>query len=119
MSNEEIREKQERIDALVTIGDLYGTDSQVYKAASGKSILKKHSDLIAFAQLLPNKTKSMIPLLAMGWDLTKTQRFLDGKITTENSLEDFQNIAIAQGEPAKEPFVAVLGKWTFTASLAE
>lgn len=112
-------EKKEREDALIALGDLYGTDSAIYKAATAKTMLKKHADLLAFVQLTVKKTKAMIPLLGQGWELSKVQRYLDGKITTENSLEDLQNIAIAQGEPTKEDYVVVLGKWTFTARLAE
>lgn len=113
-----LKDKQARAQALAAIGDAYGMDSEVYRKAAGKEILKKPSDLIAFSIMKPKDTKSIIPLLGMGWDLEKAKRYLDGKLTLENSLEDFANIATANGNPEKEAFVFVIGNWTFTVAKA-
>lgn len=108
--------KQARAQALEKIGNTYGVDSDVYRKAAGKEILKTPSDLIAFSLMKAKDTKSIIPLLGMGWGLEKAKRYLDGKMTMENSLEDFVNIATANGKPEAEAFVVVLGNWTFTVS---
>lgn len=110
--------KEARKTALEAIGDAYGLESDVYRKAAGKEILKTPSDLIAFSLMKTKATKSIIPLLGLGWGLEKAKKFLDGKLTTENTIEDFQNIATANGKPAETPFVATIGRWTFTAVLA-
>lgn len=118
-SGKALADKQARAKALTAIGDTYGIDSDVYRKAAGKEILKKPSDLIAFSLMKAKDTKSIIPLLGMGWDLEKAKRYLEGKLTMENSLEDFANIATAKGAPEEEAFVFVIGNWTFTAAKSQ
>lgn len=115
-SGKKLADKQARAKALTAIGDAYGIDSDVYRKAAGKEILKTPSDLIAFSLMKTKETKSIIPLLGMGWGLEKAKRYLDGKLTMENSLEDFANLATANGKPKDEAFVFVIGNWTFTAA---
>lgn len=115
-TGKKLADKQARAQALEAIGNTYGIDTDVYRKAAGKEILKNPSDLIAFSLMKAKDTKSIIPLLGMGWGLEKAKRFLDGKMTMENSLEDFTNIATANGKPKEEAFVVVLGNWTFTVS---
>lgn len=113
-TGKKLAEKQARATALEAIGNTYGVDSDVYRRAAGKEILKTPSDLIAFSLMKAKDTKSIIPLLGMGWGLEKAKRYLDGKMTLENSLEEFANMATANGKPKDEAYVVVLGEWTFT-----
>lgn len=115
-TGKKLADKQARSQALEAIGNTYGIDTDVYRKAAGKEILKNPSDLIAFSLMKAKDTKSIIPLLGMGWGLEKAKRYLDGKMTMENSLEDFTNMATAHGKPKEEAFVVVLGNWTFTVS---
>lgn len=109
------QDKQRREDAINTIADKHGMESETYKAAKGKKILKKTDDLERFAAMKAKDTVAILKLLVLGWDLTKAEKYLSGKMTLENTMEDFINMALAQGKTG-EPFVVQIGKWSFVAT---
>lgn len=111
--------KEQWEQSITAIGDKYGTESEVFKAAKAKKILKKAGDAAKFAGMTVKSTKAIIPLLGMGWDMDKATRYLDGKITLENTIEDACNTALAKGKPKDEPYAIVVGEWILTLSLAK
>lgn len=106
-------EKQQRADALAKIADKYGMESQVYIACQKKKVFKPVADLVAFAEMKPKDTTAIFKLAVEGWSFDKAKRYLEGKITLENTIEDAINTAIARGE-AGQPYPIVVGKWTLT-----
>jgi len=111
--------KEQWEQSITAIGDKYGSESEVFKAAKAKKILKKAGDAAKFAGMTVKSTKAIIPLLGMGWDMDKATRYLDGKMTLENSVEDLINTALANGKPKEEPYAIVVGEWIITLSLAK
>jgi hypothetical protein len=108
------KERQERHASLVVLENKYGPTSQVVTAARKGTILKDNAHLALFSELPPEQGKPILPLLAKGWTLPKAQQYLEGKLTTDSTIEDLINSAIASKADEGVPFVRVFGAFTVT-----
>jgi len=108
------KERQARNASLIILEEKYGPTSQVVTAARKGTILKDNEHLGTFSELPPEQGKLLLPLLAKGWTLPKAQQYMDGKLTTESTIDDLINSAIASKADEGVPFVRVFGAFTVT-----
>lgn len=103
------KEKTEREEALKAIASIHGSESDAYKAAKEKKMLKTHDDLLVFSTMDKITGAKLVPLLAKGWRIAKAQKFLANKLLPESSIEDLINTAIAT---ENDPFeIKINGYW--------
>lgn len=74
-----------------------------------KEILKKHADLLLFADLAKTRALPLLPLVKLGWGPVRAQEFIDGKIEGESTVNDLFLAAVAQtkskaGKPVEHVF---------------
>lgn len=127
-SENKLKIEAERKDALTKIKETYpekkfeGLISKIEE----KKALKKHDDLLMFADIAKTRALPLIPLVKLGWSPKRSQEFLDGKIETASTVEDLLAAAVAQskakaGKPIEHTFTIITGDlgeyqtWTLVA----
>lgn len=106
-----LKEKKEREDALAKIKSTWQDKKYEPFVAQieEKKLLKKHSDLLVFADIAKSRALKLVPLIKLGWNATRAEEFLAGKIEEETALREIFLFAISNskaktGKPVEHSF---------------
>lgn len=110
-------ERSERLNAIKALEERHGEKSAFLDDIKNKKVLKKHADLLEFADMPRKKAFTILPLVKMGWAPKKAAEYIDARATNDSTVAELIAMAtlaagdVGAGEISK---VFVVGDFTVT-----